>query len=167
MSAAVSVGVAREDELAAVGDLVADTYVGGGFVAADSPYVAELRAVRRRWLEADLLVARAERGAVVGTVTFCLPQTPWTDVSGPGEAEFRMLAVAPSQQRRGIGGMLVGECLRRGAAAGATAIVISTTPTMTAAHLMYQSMGFVRRPERDWTPRDDVHLWTYWRVIER
>lgn len=165
MTTTVTVGVAHEEELPRVGVLVAEAYVGGGFVAADSPYVAELLAVRRRWLEADLLVARDDVGKVVGTVTFCAPCTPWAEISRPGEAELRMLAVDASQQRRGIGGVLVTECLRRGRAAGAAAMVLSTTPRMVVAHRMYEGLGFVRRPERDWSPRPEVHLWAYGMVL--
>lgn len=154
------IGRARPDELSTVAALMMDTYVGGGFVAADSPYVAELCAVRERWEQSDLLVARVE-GEVVGTVTFCLPGTPWAEVSVPGEAEFRMLAVRDHARRAGIGRGLVRECLDRATAAGAHTVVISTTPRMRTAHRMYESMGFRRRPERDWRPRPEVPLWVY------
>ncbi|SJN19146.1 hypothetical protein FM114_01830 [Luteococcus japonicus LSP_Lj1] len=29
---------------------------------------------------------------------------------------------------------------------------------MTSAHRLYRSLGFVRAPELDWSPRHDVHL---------
>jgi hypothetical protein len=32
---------------------------------------------------------------------------------------------------------------------------------MAAAHAMYQSMGFVRAPQRDWSPEPGELLWVY------
>lgn len=160
----IDIGLARYDELDRLASLVADTYVQGGFIDHDSPYLSQLRDTAARWREADLIVAR-RGGVAVGTVTFCGPGTPWSEISQPGEAEFRMLAVEPASQGRGIGRRLVAECLDRTARAGATATVISTVPTMTAAQRMYERMGFVRTPDRDWAPRPGVDLITYRRYI--
>lgn len=161
MSLPLTIGVATQDELARVGALVVDTYVDGGYIAPDSPYLRSLRNVGDRWREADVLVARAPDDLVLGTVTFCLAGTPWAEISRPGEAEFRMLAVDPAVQGRGIGRALVQACLMRASAAGADATVISTTPRMVTAQRLYESMGFVRTPERDWSPRPGIDLLTY------
>ncbi|MGB9375235.1 MAG: GNAT family N-acetyltransferase [Jiangellales bacterium] len=161
LTAAVEIDRARRDELARVASLVADTYVDGGFVAPDSPYLAQLLDVTARWHEADLLVARSATGGVVGTVTFCLAASRWANIARPGEAEFRMLAVDPLVQGRGVGRRLVGECLARAAAAGARTTVISTEPEMSVAQRMYEAMGFVRSPDRDWAPRPGIDLLTY------
>src|SRR6476619_4304467 len=48
------------------------------------------------------------------------------EVSRPGEAEFRMLAVAPGAQRRGAGEALVRACVGRARALGAEALVLYT-----------------------------------------
>jgi hypothetical protein len=46
--------------------------------------------------------------------------------------------------------------------------VISTEQEMVVAHRMYEQMGFVRSPERDWAPRPGIHLLTYrYDVAER
>lgn len=156
----VDIGVAEHDELDRVSTLVVDTYVNGGFVDPDSPYLHQLRDVQVRWRQTDLLVARVG-GLVVGTVTFCLAGSRWANIARPGEAEFRMLAVDPPAQGRGLGRLLVRECLRRAAAAGATTVVISTEPEMVVAHRMYERMGFVRSPGRDWAPRPGIDLLTY------
>ncbi|MGA7689372.1 MAG: GNAT family N-acetyltransferase [Jiangellales bacterium] len=140
---------------------MADTYVNGGFVAPDSPYLAQLLDVTARWHEADLLVARSATRGVVGTVTFCLGGSRWANIARAGEAEFRMLAVDPLVQGRGVGGLLVCACLARAAAAGVTTTVISTEPEMVVAQRMYERMGFVRSPERDWAPRPGIDLLTY------
>jgi GNAT superfamily N-acetyltransferase len=149
------------DEVAATRDLLLGTYVGGGFIAPDSPYLSSLSDVEGRGRDADVLVARGASGAVVGTVTYVPAQTPWAEISRPDEAEFRMLAVAEAAEGRGVGGALVEACIDRARADGASALVISTTPRMRRAHELYERRGFVRTPNRDWSPRAGIDLMTY------
>ena len=40
-------------------------------------------------------------------------------------------------------------------------MVLSTDPRMTAAHRLYERLGFTRLPERDWTPVRGVDLLVY------
>lgn len=160
----IEVGLARPDELDRVGSLVVEAFVDGGFMKADNPYVAQMQDAPARSREAELVVARSG-GLVVGTVTFCEPGTEWAEISRPGESEFRMLAVDSSAQGRGVGRALVEHCLRRTGEIGAVATVISTVPTMAVARGMYERMGFVRTPERDWSPRPGVDLLTYRREV--
>jgi ribosomal protein S18 acetylase RimI-like enzyme len=162
---AVHLRPAEPVDLAAVADLVVASYVGEGYIASDSPYITELRAVAARWREAEVLVAVAPGGALAGTVTFCRPGTPWAEISQPGEAEFRMLAVASTHRGAGVGRSLVQECLTRAAGIGARQVVISTVSRMQAAQRMYESMGFVRLPSRDWSPRPGVNLLVYARPL--
>ena len=94
---------AEPDELAAVGELTVAAYVADGYLrGAEDGYAEQLRAADERAREADLVVAVDEpKGTLLGTVTFCRAGTPWAEVSRPGEAEFRMLAVAPEARGRG------------------------------------------------------------------
>ena len=94
-------------------------------------------------------------------MTFVLPGTPWAEVSRAGEAEFRMLAVSPEHRGRGVGSALAQWCVDRAREQGCTAVVLSTLPEMATAHRMYERMGFVRAPERDWWPHPRVHLIVY------
>ena len=71
--------------------------------------------------------------------------------------EFRMLAVHPRFHRRGVGGALLAEIVARARAEeGVDAVVLTTMPSMTGAHRMYERAGFVRVPERDWLLADVV-----------
>ncbi|HEX7994518.1 MAG TPA: GNAT family N-acetyltransferase, partial [Streptosporangiaceae bacterium] len=91
--------------------------------------------------------------------TFVLSGTPYAELSGPGEAEFRMLAVDPAAQGRGAGAALVDACLARAAELGCSAVVICVRSGMAAsAHRLYQRLGFVRIPEKDWSPLPGVDL---------
>ena len=151
----------QDGERAAVEELVRDTYVGEGYVDAGNPYARVLTDVEARRTGADVLVARTDDGSVVGTVTFCLAGSPWANIAKPGEAEFRMLAVQPAARGSGVGRLLVQECVHRAHAAGASALVLSTSRDMVTAHRLYERMGFVRSPERDWSPHPDETLMTY------
>jgi len=151
------------DEIATVGALTVDAYVFDGYLGgAEDGYADHLRAAADRARDAELAVAVDESsGAVLGTVTYCLAGTPWAEVSGDGEAEFRMLAVAPTARGQGVGETLATWCVDRAMADGCHAMVLSTLPVMHAAHRIYQRLGFVRTPERDWYPQPDIQLITY------
>jgi hypothetical protein len=49
---------------------------------------------------------------------------------------------------------------------GATAVVMSTLPRMRDAHRIYEHAGFLRDPERDWSPMPGIDLVTYRLVLE-
>ena len=63
-----------------------------------------------------------------------------------------MLAVDPAAQGRGVGEALVRACVARAREVGAGAIVICARDFTVAAHRLYERLGFVRTPERDWSP---------------
>jgi ribosomal protein S18 acetylase RimI-like enzyme len=95
---------------------------------------------------------------VVGSVTFVLPGTAYAELSAPGEAEFRMLAVDPAAQGRGVGEALARACVARAVELGCRAVVICTRSFSAPAHRLYARLGFVRTPERDWSPVAGVEL---------
>jgi ribosomal protein S18 acetylase RimI-like enzyme len=159
-SADIRVRVVRDDvEADAAGEIVADAYFSDGFAQGD--YRPRLLDGRARARDATLLVAVDDQDRIVGTVTYVVPGQPYAEVSRPGEAEFRMLGVAPAGQRRGVGAALVQACIDRARAEGKQALVLCTDTKMQAAQRLYERMGFVRVPERDWVPNPIVHLLGY------
>lgn len=98
----------------------------------------------------ELLVAEVD-GQVVGTVTFVLVGDPeWEGRPVPeGDAAFRVLAVAPGQEGRGIGRRLVSACLDLARGHGCHRLVITSMAWMHRAHRLYEAFGFVRRPDLD------------------
>jgi len=98
---------------------------------------------------------------IVGTIML---QT-WPDcgpiVAGPQEAEIRALAVRPQVQGQGVGRELLTRLIERAAWLGVRYLVLCTEPGMRAAHHLYQQAGFVRLPERDWSPAPEVRLLVY------
>ncbi|HEY8481747.1 MAG TPA: GNAT family N-acetyltransferase [Spirillospora sp.] len=157
---------ARPDEYDLVGDLTVEVYVDGGLVSPASSYVAVLRDAADRAARSDLLVAEVD-GEVVGAVAYCPPGTPYAQVAGPDEAEFRMLAVREKARGRGAGTAMVRACVDRARAAGLRGLRLSTQANMVEAHRMYERMGFVRTPDRDWCPTPDGEkLLTYALVFD-
>ncbi|POX55572.1 GNAT family N-acetyltransferase [Streptomyces sp. Ru71] len=153
-------------EHAALGEITAQAYLRDGLLdfGESDEYLGELRDVAKRAAAAEVLVATAD-GTVLGGVTFVPSGGPMADIARPGEAEIRMLAVAHEARGRGAGEALVRACVERARAVdGCTKLVLSTQRTMHAAHRIYERLGFVRTPERDWNPLpelDDITLLTY------
>jgi ribosomal protein S18 acetylase RimI-like enzyme len=156
----VEIREATPDEYAAIGELTVRVYLDDGLLTETAPYLATLRDVAGRAEEADLLVA-VEAGDLVGAVTFAPPGSAYAEIAGPGEAGFRMLAVAPAGRRRGTGAALVQACLARARQLGCVRVRMSTASDMTTAHRLYERLGFVRTPDRDWSPMPGVNLLTY------
>jgi ribosomal protein S18 acetylase RimI-like enzyme len=155
---------ARPAEFAALGEVTAQAYLADGlldFADAD-PYLDKLRNVRSRAEHTEVLAAVADADCeVLGGVAFVAPGSPYADVAGPGEGEFRMLAVAPAARRRGVAEALVRACLDRARERGLERLLLSTHPKMLTAHRLYARLGFVRVPGRDWAPVPGATLWVF------
>lgn len=151
-------------EHALLAEITAEAYLGDGLLefGADDSYLVQLRDVPRRAAEAEVLVAADARGRVLGGVTYAPPGNPWADIATADEAEFRTLAVSREARGAGAGEALVRACIDRArATAGVAGIVLSTQPAMHGAHRIYRRLGFVRTPERDWSPVADLTLLTF------
>ncbi|MFE1185298.1 MULTISPECIES: GNAT family N-acetyltransferase [Streptomyces] len=160
----VTIRPVRAEEYEALGEITAQAYIGDGLLdfGTGDPYLEQLRAVGRRAAEALVLAAVDAGGELLGGVTYVAPGSPWADVAGPDEAEFRMLAVSGTARGRGAGEALVRACVDRARAAGGlSGIVLSTQSSMEAAHRIYRRLGFVRTPERDWSPLPGFTLLTF------
>jgi len=155
----LSVERARSEDYDAIAELTVRVYVDGNL--ASDQYTTQLAGVAGRAERAELLVVRAADGRIVGSVAFVLSGAFGEVLRSDDEAAFRMLVVDPSAQGRGIGRLLVTGCLDRARAAGKKRVVISTDPRMTAAHRLYEGLGFTRLPERDWSPLPGIDLLVY------
>ncbi|MCX3060200.1 GNAT family N-acetyltransferase [Streptomyces beihaiensis] len=162
--AAVVVRAIRPQEHKLLGELTAAAYLHGGLLTfgENDWYADELRNVEERAAKAEVLVAEGQDGAVVGGLTYVpTHEHPYAEVARPGEAEFRMLAVAPKARGQGAGEALVRAVLDRARETGSTGIALSTPPVATSAHRLYERLGFTRAPERDWAPIPEVTLMVY------
>ena len=133
-------------------------YRGEGYSSAD--YEPSLRDVASRASDATVLVAELD-GRLVGAVTVATRLGPWAEQAVPGEAVIRMLVVGPDARGAGTGEALVRACLDTARADGCTLVRLSSQEDMTAAHRLYERLGFVRTPSFDWSPVPGLHLRTY------
>jgi ribosomal protein S18 acetylase RimI-like enzyme len=149
---------ARPEEYDAVGRVTVAAY--GPFLdeTDDVGYTAHLRDTAPRAREAEVWVAVDDDDTLLGSVTVAAEGSPWQELARPGEGEFRMLAVDPAAQGRGVGLALVQHVVDGFRERGARAIVMCSMETMTAAHHIYRRLGFTRDPERDWSPTPGLTL---------
>ncbi|MGM7669327.1 GNAT family N-acetyltransferase [Microbacterium sp. A93] len=174
----VTVRDARESDHEAIAHLTVNSYVDGGHIDPADEYIEHLQDVAHRARQARVLVGEVETeaGAVVaGSVVLTLPGMPMSETAREGELEFRMLAVDPGVQRRGVARALVRATIDRAEQLeGVDAVVLTTMMTMAGAHRLYETEGFVRVPERDWrlsdigqqpTDGDDPLYWVYRRIL--
>ncbi|MGI8535245.1 MAG: GNAT family N-acetyltransferase [Mycobacteriales bacterium] len=145
-------------EQAAVADLTAEVYLGGGF--SDPGYEPALRDVAGRVAAATVLVAR-RGGRLVGSVTVATRGGPWAEHAVPGEAVVRMLAVSSDARGAGVGEALMRSCLDEARAAGCTVVRLLSQEDMTVAHRLYGRLGFLRAPSFDWSPQPGLRLRAY------
>ena len=158
---ASEVRLARSDELARAGEIVVEAYRAGGFLEnAEVGYAEKLADTAGRASTAELYVALID-GDIVGCVTYCPHGTVWGEIARSDEGEFRMLGVAEAARGRGIGLALTERCLERSRELGYAGVVLSSLPTMTSAHQLYEGLGFRRAPQRDWSPGEGITLWAF------
>lgn len=151
----VTVRRMRRDEAYEVGALTLAAYDRYGSIEGD--YRAFLGDPLRRIDRCTaLLVATVPDPVgephVVGTVTYVEPDdAEWEDrPERHGDAGFRVLAVAPSHEGRGVGSALVDACFDLARQAGAHRLLITSMSWMSRAHDLYvRRYGFVRRPDLD------------------
>jgi ribosomal protein S18 acetylase RimI-like enzyme len=149
------------DLVVACGALVSAVYGSEGLLVDEAGYLGVVADAAPRAREALLLAALDADGGLLASATYATAGSPWAELAGDGEAEMRMLAVAPGARGRGLGPLVTRWCLGRARADGCRRFVLSSGPRMRTAHRMYERLGFVRTPERDWSPGPGIDLVTY------
>jgi ribosomal protein S18 acetylase RimI-like enzyme len=151
---------AEPSEYEAIGDITVEAYRAAG--ETEEGYFAELRDVAERARQVPVLAAVEEgSGRVLGGVTYVPGPGPYHEGDFGDIASFRMLAVAPDAQGRGVGTALVEDCIARARAAKRPAIGLYTRPFMTSAHRMYERLGFRTVRELDWEFEPGEWLFAY------
>ena len=139
---------ANEGDAATVTDLWTAAYVSEGEGGRTAPYSeADFSEAFRR---GRVFVAEQE-GMVVGVVSLAAPGTPCLAIAQGNEAELSRLVVSASARRHGVGQALVGHCHELARTSGWSAIALWSRRYQTAAHRLYESLGYERLPERDET----------------
>jgi ribosomal protein S18 acetylase RimI-like enzyme len=138
------------DDLEAFGHIVLSAYHALPDHPAEPDYDEELLDVAARVRSATVLGA-LDGTTPLGCVTYVEGATsPYAERLEDGEASFRMLAVSPAAQGRGVGETMVRACLDRARGAGRSAVFIYSGSWMSGAQRLYRRLGFVAVPQRDW-----------------
>ena len=175
----VQIREARADEFDELGDVRLAAYRADGFLSAESAYAPMLRALGADGLGHVLVAVDGQPSGSSGPVgsdppppgsaperilgTVMLQSWPHSgeSVAGPEEAEIRALAVVPGARGMGLGRALLTAAITKAAAIGVSRLVLLTQPEMMAAQHLYETAGFARVPERDWSPEPGVTLLAY------
>jgi ribosomal protein S18 acetylase RimI-like enzyme len=123
-------------------------------------YIASVADVWSRLEDGSALIVAARGDHIVGTVTYYPPGSEHEGWPATWAA-MRLLGVAPSERRQGIGRVLTDECIRRARAADAPVFGLHTSDIMAVARGMYERMGLVRAPEYDFRPSPGVVVTAY------
>ncbi len=150
-------------EFAEVARIRLAAYQAGGYLLPSSRYAPMLAALGTAD-DGQVLVA-ADGGRLIGTVMLQLWPRSGQMVTAPDEAEIRALAVTPGCQGQGTGRALLRAVTGRAAAEGIRHLVLCTQQAMFAAHHLYEQAGFLRLPERDWSPGEGEVLLAYGRLL--
>lgn len=149
----------RPEEYERLGEIIVQAYVTLPGHVAEPDYEAELAEVAARSQHSLVLAAVEDDGELLGGVTYVGPNaSALTEHTVDGAASIRMLAVAGGARRRGVGEALTRACIDQAVADGCRAVVLHSTPWMTAAHRLYRRLGFVRDESLDLLPVPDVPL---------
>jgi ribosomal protein S18 acetylase RimI-like enzyme len=145
----------------ALGQITLEAYEGNRDDLGDD-YRDELRNVAGRAAACPVLVAVAPDGGVLGGVAYVPGRdNPMSELERDGEAGIRMLAVDPAAQGLGVGRALTVACLDRAREEGRSGIALYTRPANVPAQRLYESLGFVRDPDRDWEYERGRWLWAF------
>jgi ribosomal protein S18 acetylase RimI-like enzyme len=139
---------AEERDAEAVVALWTEAYFREGEGGRTTPY--EKRDFEKAMTAGEILVA-GPPGEAVGVVVMVAPETPGMAVARDEEAELRLLAVSAPVRREDVGRALVERCTDLAGEKNWPAIALWSRPYQTAAHRLYESLGYRRQPDRDET----------------
>lgn len=151
---------AREDELVALGALVADAYASlPGMPGPDvfPDYYADLRdAEGRAAIDAfEQWVAAGPDGSLLGGVVVVTDMSVYgPDVVGADSDAIgiRMLAIRATARGRGLGRRLTEHGVERARSLRRPEVILHTTDPMRTARGLYERMGFRADPSLDFEP---------------
>ncbi len=134
-----------DDDARAVAALWTQAYTGDPAALRAEPYtVADVA----QWAADGQLLIALDAGAIVGAVVLSPPGgLGWA--SRGGEGDLVRLAVDRAVRGRGVGRALASRCVELAREAGWPGLALWSRPLQTPAHRLYESLGFVRAPERD------------------
>lgn len=162
----LSFRLAQANDFDAVRRITLNAYLSAGHFHQSHPYLRILGDVERRAKFAQVWLAEVD-GRATGTVMLTAAGQPYTEIARERELEFRMLAVDPSAQGLGVGRAIVAWILDHAQTLNdIDAVVLTSAAYMVPAHRLYESLGFKRVPDRDWSfDNTEKNLWVFHRNV--
>lgn len=149
--------IATADSLAIsdleLSEILGQVYVSGGYTTPEvAATLFEPSAVRKRGI---LIGAREqEHSQLSGMIIVVPPDSPARRLAKDNEAEIHLLAVKPEFRGHGLGRSLVEAAITLASQSGYSRLVLWTQFSMSAAHALYESTGFVHIGEMALNGRD-------------
>lgn len=148
---------AKPEEFEELGQIMVEVYsqLEGFPKQSEQPEYYKLLANIGEWTKkphAELLVAVSEGKIAGGVVYFSDMQyygSGGTATQEKNASGFRLLAVAPSFRKQGIGKLLSNECIRKAKERKLDQVIIHSTRAMQVAWKMYENLGFERSEDLD------------------
>jgi predicted N-acetyltransferase YhbS len=152
----ITIRDARPDERSAIAALTRTAYDEYATIMDPDAWAGLSGAVDAALASDDHMerIVAEHEGMLIGSVLLYPPSSKaysFTEAQAAGP-ELRLLAVAPAWRGKGVAQRLVDECVRRARAMGAPDLGLHTSRSMRGAMRLYERMGFVRVPERDFRP---------------
>jgi len=111
--------------------------------------------VRKR---GEIILAQSPDRELLGMIICTAAPSPACRVARSDEVEVQLFAIDPKARGQGIASALIEASERLAYSFGFTKMVLSTQPTMTAAHKVYERHGYKRNPSRDWRRNETIFL---------
>ncbi|SDQ19196.1 GNAT family N-acetyltransferase [Leucobacter chromiiresistens] len=145
----------RPEEYDAVGAMVRAAYAGD--YTLNDEYLAEIEDVAGRDEVSEVLVA-VDRGTgdLLGTITLPRAGERLIDDTAENEFDVRLLGVSRAARGRGVGRAIMRHAADVARSRGLDRVVLHTGEQMLAAQRLYERMGFVQIPEREFTIERDI-----------
>ncbi|GET21974.1 GNAT family N-acetyltransferase [Prolixibacter denitrificans] len=148
----------RPEEFDTLGQIMVEVYsqLEGFPKQSEQPEYYNLLANIGEWTKkpyTELLVAVSPEGKIAGGVVYFSDMQYYgsggTATHEKNASGFRLLAVAPSFRKQGIGKLLSNECIRKAKALKQEQVIIHSTKAMQVAWKMYENLGFKRSKDLD------------------
>ena len=127
----------------ALGELLVEVYVGGGFTQPEEAHsIFDPLAVRQRGV---IFAARSNLNMeLAGMIVFVPPGSRARKIASGDSCEFHLMGVRKKYRRFGLGRRLVERAISAAASSGCSGIVLWTQEAMAEAQALYESLGFSR-----------------------
>ncbi|KTR82121.1 hypothetical protein NS354_11415 [Leucobacter chromiiresistens] len=145
----------RPEEYDAVGAMVRAAYAGD--YTLNDEYLAEIEDVAGRDEVSEVLVAvDPVTGDLLGTITVPRAGERLIDDTAENEFDVRLLGVSRAARGRGVGQAIMRHAADMARSRGLDRLVLHTGEQMLPAQRLYERMGFVQIPEREFTIERDI-----------